>query len=816
MSGNSRKKKVELSGTLKQWLEPRIRLKLRHQKGLTNEQARVDIIKDTCIKILSPLPLNVFASAISRLAQIDEMDRLYLIERLLNITPNPDMVTGERANDLREFLVATLSPSNADANGATTIEVAPPLMDVAKSVLQQSHRDWIGTREALSTFLKECTAKFNSEKNVYMVYPHLSDISRKLFLEKEQRTGVEYFFACIQNVADSMGYKFKDLIKIDVPPREGEKVKKLMNEFFPKGIRVEDDDCINDPNNNVKRRIRPPLLRPRWHNQQHMMLLALQNSPDYTLARGDLIDAAISLDEKLSAVTGLPRCFTGQTPRNSASACLTTNADKYFTVFKKDPNSHTNYYKLSFIPNDLDDAIKHYRRWMNDIIEHDWPLCFGKPKKLKTVQNSGHIVMLSVGAVSNPLHSRCRRCVAESSCDTKLPACGKCKSRGHLCIYPFRAGVYEKTERGKVKCSTLPTSQTNPNPNPNQNPNQNPHQNPNPNPNPNPNQNQNQNQNGVIDTRPATATRNKKKLQQQIVEQQKRMESGDPDACRASLPDEILDGLDLSNVPKSLDDVVEVRLSTIPNAGNGLFAKRNLPIGTPLGFYFGVPMMEDEFDERKDKVGKASHYSMRYKHTILDATDEKGEPFTKRDGPIFCPFHFMNEDPFGNMVFLEGSEVNQVICWTKRDIKKGEELFVYYGGDVDREHWGQAENSEQVNCVGDSEEEEIEFSDENVTDEDEDEESIDKYEENSNAKNIDGNKITGKKRRTTPNKNQRSKKRTKRAVSNKRKKSQVIESEFGSEESIEEAAADDESMDYNINMYDTPPPPKKKKAVKKR
>jgi hypothetical protein len=312
MSGNSRKKKVELSGTLKQWLEPRIRLKLRHQKGLTNEQARVDIIKDTCIKILSPLPLNVFASAISRLAQIEEMDRLYLIERLLNITPNPDMVSGERANDLRELLVATLSPSNADANGATTIEVEPNLMEVAKSVLQQSHRDWIGTREALSTFLKECTAKFNTEKNVFMVYPHLSDISRKLFLEKEQRTSVEYFFACIQNVANSKGYKFKDLIRIDVPSRERGKVQKLMNEFFPKGIQLEDDECVNDPNYNHKRRIRPPLLRPRWHNQQHMMLLALQNSPDYTLARGDLIDAAISLDEKLSAVTGLPRCFTGQ------------------------------------------------------------------------------------------------------------------------------------------------------------------------------------------------------------------------------------------------------------------------------------------------------------------------------------------------------------------------------------------------------------------------------------------------------------------------------------------------------------------------
>jgi hypothetical protein len=63
---------------------------------------------------------------------------------------------------------------------------------------------------------------------------------------------------------------------------------------------------------------------------------------------------------------------------------LTTNADKYFTVFKKDPNQHTTYYKLSFIPNDRDDAIKHYERWMKDIIEHDWPLCFGKPKKLRT------------------------------------------------------------------------------------------------------------------------------------------------------------------------------------------------------------------------------------------------------------------------------------------------------------------------------------------------------------------------------------------------------------------------------------------------
>ncbi|RIA97588.1 hypothetical protein C1645_751936, partial [Glomus cerebriforme] len=127
----------------------------------------------------------------------------------------------------------------------------------------------------------------------------------------------------------------------------------------------------------------------------------------------------------------------------------------------------------------------------------------------------------------------------------------------------------------------------------------------------------------------------------------------------------------------------------------------------------------------------------------------------------------MNEDPFGNMVFLEGSEVNQVICWTKRDIKKGEELFVYYGGDVDREHWGHAENSEQVACVGDSEEEEIEFSDEIATgDEDEDEEgTINKY-ENNNVENINDDSIAGKKRKAAPNRKPTSKKKAKRTAAN--------------------------------------------------
>ncbi|CAG8765161.1 14449_t:CDS:2, partial [Gigaspora rosea] len=60
----------------------------------------------------------------------------------------------------------------------------------------------------------------------------------------------------------------------------------------------------------------------------------------------------------------------------------------------------------------------------------------------------------------------------------------------------------------------------------------------------------------------------------------------------------------LSCVPKSLNDVVEIRPFTIPNAGNGLFAKHNLSIAIPLGFYFGIPTIEDKVDQNKDKIGR--------------------------------------------------------------------------------------------------------------------------------------------------------------------------------------------------------------------
>jgi hypothetical protein len=51
----------------------------------------------------------------------------------------------------------------------------------------------------------------------------------------------------------------------------------------------------------------------RLHNQQQFMVSsALQKAPGQTLAREDLIDAAISLDDKFNVKTGSSRCFTSK------------------------------------------------------------------------------------------------------------------------------------------------------------------------------------------------------------------------------------------------------------------------------------------------------------------------------------------------------------------------------------------------------------------------------------------------------------------------------------------------------------------------
>eukprot|EP00833_Pecoramyces_ruminatium_P005971 jgi/Orpsp1_1/1180003/evm.model.c7180000071753.1 len=149
------------------------------------------------------------------------------------------------------------------------------------------------------------------------------------------------------------------------------------------------------------------------------------------------------------------------------------------------------------------------------------------------------------------------------------------------------------------------------------------------------------------------------------------------------------DDSDEEFIPSSIDEIVEVKKSTIVNSGRGLFAKIFIPKYAVLGFYFGVPMTEWEFDSLKEGKGLSSNYSIRYRKTVLDATDENGQPYWNNP-KIFCPFHFMNENINGkpNVEFREGNKVNQVLIVAISNILPGEEIFVDYGKEVDRTGWG--------------------------------------------------------------------------------------------------------------------------------
>ncbi|KAF9437687.1 hypothetical protein BGZ76_011599 [Entomortierella beljakovae] len=466
-----------------------------------------------------------------------------------------------------------------------------------------------------------------------------------------------------------------------------------------------------------------------------MMFLALRSMPNHSAARQELINAAVALDRKFSAEKGLPRVFTGKTPMNSASACLTNNGDKYFIPFKPEGSKST-HFRLAYAPGDFDTAVREYDRWMEKLAGLDWPLCFGIPKEGALPihileqkeqgpslidQNQETVINTSIDTTAisedSNTNSKDGRDICDSTSDLtrtdeaatndtyltesrkRTPDIDSNDSRS------TRSSKKLKAELDSDNASGLNNNGSSPN-----------HDEDN-------NAIQEFNVTNKLETlelkstTSATTSCTSTPEPKQTQSRETTPLSAVPSNAAALVPEKVSrdstpqtnsqkvdeyrrEDLDLTNVPTSLSDVVRVDVSTIPNSGNGLFAKIDLPASTPLGFYFGVPMTENEFDSLKDGLGVASHYSIMYRRTVLDATDENGMPYSDPNGRLYCPFHFMNEDPNGNITFITGSVVNQVICQTNRDVKAGEELFVFYGKEVDR-FW-EKEGSSSSEPGGDS------------------------------------------------------------------------------------------------------------------
>lgn len=352
---------------------------------------------------------------------------------------------------------------------------------------------------------------------------------------------------------------------------------------------------------------------------------------------------AVALDKQISKERGLPKVFTGKTPINSASASLTNNSERYFVSFRP-PQATSLHFKLAYEPGNHASAWKNYQDWLKTLIQQDWPKCFGTDTaestsiQTKTKETLPSIVKdaadlpLTVSETStlSSFHSESELLLPE------LPTYSTDPEYWTSELFSSQDDYYFKPDSDGNIFNLISSADDG---------------------------------HDLLDDEDANPS----------------------------------DSLPETFIPTSLQDVVHVGVSSIPNAGRGVFAKRDLPKNIPIGFYYGgkavphsldstnfsVPMSEDEFDSIKEGVGMASIYTIMYAKTVLDATDDQGQPYTDPAGAIYCPYHFLNEreKDSNNVAFLRGREVNQVIIWTIKDIKQGDELTVHYGREVDRSTW---------------------------------------------------------------------------------------------------------------------------------
>jgi hypothetical protein len=116
------------------------------------------------------------------------------------------------------------------------------------------------------------------------------------------------------------------------------------------------------------------------------------------------------------------------------------------------------------------------------------------------------------------------------------------------------------------------------------------------------------------------------------------------------------------------ENVVEIRPSNIPNAGNGVFAKQDIKAGDMLGHYRGEALNVDQFT-RRFKNRYYGEYVLAVKNGKINVdAEKKGYNWISR---LNAP---------------RGTNMKANVYWddngrtfAKRNIKAGEELLATYG-----------------------------------------------------------------------------------------------------------------------------------------
>ena len=159
------------------------------------------------------------------------------------------------------------------------------------------------------------------------------------------------------------------------------------------------------------------------------------------------------------------------------------------------------------------------------------------------------------------------------------------------------------------------------------------------------------------------------------------------------------------------DSQIEIKASTVPGAGLGLFARTRLPRGTVLGTYPGVVIPLSQNLVKLQKHPECEAYIWRFSDNafVIDPTNEVGKVddvcIGGRDGLPGSQWLFsnvlrlsvptalcrINEPPLGkdvNVVTDEDLQGRFVTFSLEREVAPGEEFFIDYGLSYDRSMYG--------------------------------------------------------------------------------------------------------------------------------
>lgn len=149
-------------------------------------------------------------------------------------------------------------------------------------------------------------------------------------------------------------------------------------------------------------------------------------------------------------------------------------------------------------------------------------------------------------------------------------------------------------------------------------------------------------------------------------------------------------------------DLLEVKRSNIPNAGEGVFAKKDIPRGTVLGQYPGRARSDTEMTAKVMVAPLARQYCFMSKPGILlDPTDGTGRPSSTPVPGAWWPWKIdytlslVNEPPKGAggttiEVVDDPHDRYGLLFVADKDISQGDELYIDYGLDYDRSHYMRA------------------------------------------------------------------------------------------------------------------------------